>query len=54
MSKVTLAAKVGHEILFDVKVSGTGLSQNMMLFVPNGNIFEFFQVNTARSKWLYQ
>jgi hypothetical protein len=50
-----LAAKaVEHEILFDVKVSGTGVSRNMMLFDPNGNIVEFFQVNTARIKWLYQ
>jgi predicted enzyme related to lactoylglutathione lyase len=37
----------GHEILFDVKPSGTGLSRNMMLFDPNGNIVEVFQINTA-------
>lgn len=42
------AKAAGHEILFDVKASGTGLSRNMMLFDPNGNIVEVFQINTAR------
>ncbi len=41
------AKAAGHEILFDVKPSGTGLSRNMMLFDPNGNIVEVFQINTA-------
>lgn len=41
------AKAAGHEILFDVKASGTGLSRNMMLFDPNGNIVEVFQINTA-------
>jgi predicted enzyme related to lactoylglutathione lyase len=44
------AKAAGHEILFDVKASGTGLSRNMMLFDPNGNIVEVFQINTARIK----
>ena len=44
------AKAAGHEILFDVKPSGTGLSRNMMLFDPNGNIVEVFQINTARIK----
>jgi catechol 2,3-dioxygenase-like lactoylglutathione lyase family enzyme len=44
------AKAAGHEILFDVKASGTGLSRNMMLFDPNGNIVELFQINTARIK----
>ncbi|MEQ8734843.1 MAG: VOC family protein [Rhodospirillaceae bacterium] len=41
------AKAAGHEILFDIKASGTGLSRNMMLFDPNGNIVEVFQINTA-------
>ena len=41
------AKAAGHEILFDVKPSGTGLSRNMMLYDPNGNIVEVFQINTA-------
>lgn len=44
------AKAAGHDILFDVKASGTGLSRNMMLFDPNGNIVEVFQINTARIK----
>ncbi len=42
------AKAAGHEILFDVKASGTGLSRNMMLFDPNGNIVEVFQINVTR------
>ena len=42
------AKAAGHEILFDIKASGTGLSRNMMLFDPNGNIVEVFQINIAR------
>ncbi len=41
------AKAAGHEILFDVKPSGTGLSRNMMLFDPDGNIVEIFELNTA-------
>ncbi len=44
------AEAAGHKILFDVKASGTGLSRNMMLFDPNGNIVEVFQINTAVMK----
>ncbi len=44
---VSRAKAAGHEILFDVKPSGTGLSRNMMLYDPNGNIVEVFQINTA-------
>ena len=41
------AKAAGHEILFDVKASGTGLSRNMMLFDPNGNIVEVFEINVV-------
>ena len=41
------AKAAGHEVLFDVKASGTGKSRNMMLFDPNGNIVEIFQINTV-------
>ena len=41
------AKAAGHEILFDVKASGTGKSRNMMLFNPNGNIVEVFQIDTV-------
>lgn len=44
------AKAAGHEILFDVKASGTGLSRNMMLFDPNGNIVEVFQINVVAIK----
>lgn len=44
------AKAAGHEILFDVKASGTGLSRNMMLFDPNGNIVEVFQINIVAIK----
>lgn len=44
------AKAAGHEILFDVKSSGTGLSRNMMLFDPNGNIVEVFQINVVAIK----
>lgn len=48
IDEIAMRAKAaGHEILFDVKPSGTGLSRNMMLFDPNGNIVEVFQINTA-------
>ena len=32
------------EILFAPRVSGTGLSRNMMVFDPNGNIVELFEL----------
>jgi predicted enzyme related to lactoylglutathione lyase len=44
------AKAAGHEILFDVKASGTGLSRNMMLFDPNGNIVEVFEINIVAIK----
>lgn len=44
------AKAAGHEVLFDVKASGTGLSRNMMLFDPNGNIVEVFQINIVAIK----
>lgn len=44
------AKAAGHEILFDVKASGTGLSRNMMLFDPNGNIVEVFEINVVAIK----
>ena len=48
IEEIAVRAKAaGHEILFDVKPSGTGLSRNMMLYDPNGNIVEVFQINTA-------
>ncbi len=44
------AKAAGHEILFDVKASGTGLSRNMMLYDPNGNIVEVFEINVVAIK----
>jgi catechol 2,3-dioxygenase-like lactoylglutathione lyase family enzyme len=38
----------GVEVLFDVKVSGSRLSRNMMMFDPNGRIVEVFEVNIAK------
>ncbi len=32
------------EILFEPRVSGTGLSRNMMVFDPDGNIVELFEL----------
>ncbi len=34
----------GFEILFAPRTSSTGLSRNMMVFDPNGNIVELFEL----------
>jgi len=34
----------GFEVLFPPRTSGTGLSRNMMVFDPNGNIVELFEM----------
>ena len=34
----------GFEVLFAPRTSGTGLSRNMMVFDPNGNIVELFEM----------
>ncbi len=44
------AKAASHEILFDVNASGTGLSRNMMLYDPNGNIVEVFEINVVAIK----
>ncbi len=34
----------GFEVLLAPRTSGTGLSRNMMVFDPNGNIVELFEL----------
>ncbi|MBL8629630.1 MAG: VOC family protein [Rhodospirillaceae bacterium] len=42
------AKEHGVEILVPLKVSGSRLSRNMMMFDPNGRIVEVFEVNIAK------